>query len=154
MITGKTDDLPLFFALHPAFEYIHRFMVEFSGCPKPDGNYTVVEGRIKVSISTYNTAQPQLRKLEAHKKFCDVQVVLRGRERIEYAPLCDCGKMISEEYSRGGDIAFYADPENISSIVLENGSFAVFRPEDAHKPCLQVAGESETVTKAVFKFTL
>ncbi len=154
MISGKISDLKRYFSVHPAMEFIDRFMQEYLAEPKPDGSYEIIPGRLKAGISSYETAAAEGKKLEAHKAFADVQVIVKGTERIDWADLSKCTDMVSEEYSKGGDIAFYSDPEYVSSVVLETGMFMVMFPEDAHKPCVMAGDKPEAVTKIVFKILL
>lgn len=154
MVSGKISDLKLYFSLHPCLEFIDKFLQEYAQQPKPDGDYDIIPGRLRVNISTYSTVESSTRKFEAHRQFCDVQVILRGNERIEWADLDCCKVQLSEEYSRGGDIAFYDEPEFSSSVALSDGMFLIARPEDAHKPCIIAGRQSEQVTKAVFKIKL
>lgn len=154
MISGKVSDLKLYFTLNPCLEYVEKFLQEYFAQPKPDGDYEIIPGRLKASIATYETVESSTRNFEAHRQFCDVQVILKGNECIEWADIDSCTEQISEEYSKGGDIAFYAEPALSSSVALSSGMFLVARPEDAHKPCIIASDKSEQVTKVVFKIKL
>lgn len=56
----------------------------------------------------------------------------------------------SEEYSKGGDIAFYSGDEHMR-VTLSAGEFLILFPGDAHKPCIRSGGK---VKKAVVKLAL
>ncbi len=154
MISGKIEDLKRYFSLHPTMEFVDKFLAEYSAEPKPDGGYEIIPGRLNANIQSYKTGSAEEKRFEAHRKFADVQVVVKGNERIDWADLSVCTDVISEEYSKGGDIAFYADPKYLSSVTLETGMFMVMFPEDAHKPCVMAGNEPESVTKIVFKVLL
>ncbi len=154
MISGKIADLKRYYSVHPAMEFIDKFMQEYTADPKPDGGCDIIPGRLKASISSYETGKAEEKLFEAHKKFADVQVVVKGNERIDWADLSVCTDTVSEEYSKGGDIAFYADPKYLSSVTLETGMFMMMFPEDAHKPCVMAGEAPEAVTKIVFKVLL
>ena len=49
------------------------------------------------------------------------------------------------------DVAFYKNIENASKLVLKDGDFAIFFPEDAHKPCCALNNEPSKVKKVVVK---
>lgn len=87
--------------------------------------------------------------LEAHRKYADLQAVLEGEERIDWVPLGSLREE-SEEYSKGGDIAFYSGGEHMR-VTLSAGEFLILFPGDAHKPCIRSGGK---VKKAVVKLAL
>lgn len=154
MITGKIDDLKLYYSVCPEFEKVYEFVKEYFENPKPDGSYELIADKLNANIATYCTGAAGTKQLEAHRRYADVQIVLKGAERIDWAHISDCKVELSEEFSKGGDIGFYADPEYVSSILLNAGTFVYLLPEDAHKPCVNAGADSAEVTKVVFKVKL
>ncbi len=154
MISGKIEDLKYYYSVCPEFKNVYEFVKEYFEAPKADGSYEIIPDKLSASIATYSTAPAAEKQLEAHRKYADVQVVLKGAERIECAHISDCKVEISEEFSKGGDIGFYADPEYVSSVALDAGMFLYLLPEDAHKPCVNAGADSMQVTKVVFKIKL
>lgn len=154
MIVGKIQDLKTYCSVCPELENIFDFVSSYFESPKADGSYELIPDKLSANISTYVTGAADTKKLEAHRRYADVQIVLRGAERIDWAHISACTDEISEEFSKGGDIGFYADPEYISSIVLDAGTFVYLLPEDAHKPCVMAGDKGEEVTKVVFKIKL
>ncbi|MDR2395717.1 MAG: YhcH/YjgK/YiaL family protein [Endomicrobium sp.] len=71
-------------------------------------------------------------KLETHKKYVDIQYVIEGCDIIGWKNLLNCRKLY-RDYQLSRDIAFYDDKPDFN-IVLNQGSFAVFFPQDAHVP--------------------
>jgi biofilm protein TabA len=86
---------------------------------------------------------------EAHHLYADVQLVISGRERFGVA-LSNPGLPPLEDRMKEGDIAFYPSPSNESFIDLDPGMFAVFYPEELHRPCCAVDKPS-AVRKVVIK---
>lgn len=154
MITGKIDDLKLYYSVCPEFEKVYEFVKSYFENPKADGSYELIADKLNANIATYNTGAAETKQLEAHRRYADVQIVLKGAERIDWAHISDCKVELSEEFSKGGDIGFYADPEYVSSILLDAGTFVYLLPEDAHKPCVNAGAQSAEVTKVVFKVKL
>ena len=70
--------------------------------------------------------------LEAHRKYIDIHVPLKGSETIGWAPVCDL-KHVREPYDEDKDIAFYGDSAQ-SLLHLKPGQMAVMFPDDAHAP--------------------
>lgn len=154
MIAGKIEDLKTYCSVCPEFENIYDFVKEYFASPKADGSYELIPDKLTANISTYTTGDAATKNLEAHRRYADVQIVLKGAERIDWAHITACTDEISEEFSKGGDIGFYADPEYVSSMVLDAGTFVYLLPEDAHKPCVNAGADSAEVTKVVFKIKL
>ena len=83
------------------------------------------------------------KRMEAHEKFIDIQYVASGEEKFFFAD-----KKIfeaTEPYNPEKDVEFYdsADFEKSAQAeasVLHAGEFAVFFPDDAHKPSLITDG--------------
>ena len=88
------------------------------------------------------------RQFENHKKYIDLQIVLDGKEEIHWADTASL-KMVSEEFSQGGDIAFYVG-ESMGYVLLGGDQCAILFEEDAHMPNV-LHGKSENVLKVVFK---
>ncbi len=154
MIVGKIQDLKTYYSVCPEFKNIFDFVTEYFAAPKVDGSYELIADKLSANIATYTTGDAATKNLEAHRRYADVQIVLKGTERIDWAHISDCTDEISEEFSKGGDIGFYADPACVSSIVLDAGTFVYLLPEDAHKPCVMTGDKGEEVTKVVFKIKL
>ena len=98
-------------------------------------------------LMEYETEPAENRKLETHRRFVDLQLILKGRERMEWARAK--GLQLSEEYDEAKDIAFWHGVGE-ADLTVTPGTFVVFLPEDAHKPNCSVDGP-ETVKKLVVK---
>ena len=98
---------------------------------------------------SYKTKQVDNGFWEGHKEYIDVHVILKGNERINYN-LSNNLKMLG--YEEEGDFVSF-DGKNKQSLVLEEGDFVVFYPEDIHMTGLLVE-EEERVEKVIFKVKL
>ncbi len=90
------------------------------------------------------------RKLEGHKKMIDIQYEVEGEvEWIGVETIFEAGECIESYPER--DLYFYeSSPKGESKVYFETGRFAVFFPEDLHRPLCQ--GESGSrPRKAVVK---
>lgn len=70
--------------------------------------------------------------LEAHRRYIDIHVPLKGTEIIGWAPV-DGLKHIRDPYDEDRDVAFFGDSAH-SLLHIKVGQIAVFFPEDAHAP--------------------
>ncbi len=129
--------------LEPGFEFLR-------GMPPglADGRYEIRGGGHAI-ISTYQTASPGEKRFEAHRKYIDLQYVAEGEEIANVAHVSTL--VTAEEYDETRDIAFFHDPASHGTIVLRAGSFAVFYPEDAHRPGMTAGSSPATVRKIVVK---
>ena len=96
----------------------------------------------------YLSKAPETGKWEAHEKHIDVQVVVSGRELMEFAEVN--GLTLTEDYRAERDLMFYAPFEEGSVFKAGPGAVAVFFPADAHRPSL-ADGASAPVRKTVVK---
>jgi len=101
-------------------------------------------------IESYMTKPEEDGKLEAHRKFIDIQMVLAGREKIGWNNIT--GLAVDTPYNIDKDIVFFKSPKQLSSYTkISNGTFMLLFPEDGHMPQLQVADKPELVKKVVVK---
>ncbi|MDR2067124.1 MAG: YhcH/YjgK/YiaL family protein [Endomicrobium sp.] len=92
-------------------------------------------------------------KLETHKKYIDVQYVIEGYDIMGWKNLLNCNQ-IYKNYQLSKDIAFYSDKPDFN-IVLNQGTFAVFFPHDAHVRLCSTSPVKKCIVKiAIEKFVL
>ncbi|MCI5524345.1 MAG: YhcH/YjgK/YiaL family protein [Spirochaetia bacterium] len=101
-----------------------------------------------VSIQEYETKPRIETKYESHKKFIDVQMILKGTEIISVCPVELLE--VTEPYNEEKDVAFYAHSPKGTDFVLTAGEFGVYTPKDGHQPCI-CAGKCSPVKKIVIK---
>ncbi|OOR99001.1 hypothetical protein B0187_07010 [Haemophilus paracuniculus] len=116
------------------------------------GRYPLKGDRIYVQVLDLTT-QPKAEILpEVHRHYLDVQYLHRGNEIIGFAP--DLGNNpIAIPYSAERDILRYQSAENESDLIMQAGSFAVFFPEDIHRPAC-IHGEQSEIRKVVVKIAM
>lgn len=119
---------------------------------KPDtavGTYQI-NHRVKVIASEYETKMENEFGYEAHKKYIDIHYLLLGEERIACLPIERMKE--TKAYNEENDAAFYAVDLSLqpSYLSLLPGYFAIFFPQDGHKPQLCV-DKPMSVKKIVVK---
>lgn len=114
-----------------------------------NGTY-LLNSRVKVIVSEYETKKVNGYGYEAHKKYLDIQCILNGQERVSCLPVERLKE--TKPYSEEIDAAFYsADIKHQPSYLsLQPGYFAIFFPQDGHMPQLCV-DEPQMVKKVVVK---
>ncbi|MFZ7316555.1 YhcH/YjgK/YiaL family protein [Avibacterium avium] len=118
----------------------------------PAGQYPIKERLIFAQVLDLET-KPKAEILpEVHRHYLDVQYLHCGQERIGVAP--DLGSNpIAQEYNPERDILFYQSAENESELVMRKGNFAIFFPEDVHRPAC-IDEQSCHIRKVVVKIAL
>lgn len=102
-----------------------------------------------VLVNEYHSSQPINRIFENHQKYIDIQLVLSGVERIEFANVTNL--RLSKDYDIENDYELYEVNQGANSIILETNNFCVFFPGEAHQPGLAVDNFPVFVKKFVFK---
>lgn len=117
---------------------------------KEVGVYSLEDGLVMQVIRTKTEAR-ELRKPEVHRKNIDLQYLIKGRSQIgHYVDLGD--EVVDFQDLENRDIIFYKNNEDRAEtrIQMEEGSFAVFYPEDVHIPSIKY-GEEQEIYKVVIK---
>ncbi len=83
---------------------------------------------------------------EAHRKFLDIQYVVKGEETVGWAPLNTLTP--AGEFSEEKDVGMYAG--KVEFVRVTAGNCYVVFPEDAHMPGVTL-GETAPVHKLVIK---
>ncbi|HPR82648.1 MAG TPA: YhcH/YjgK/YiaL family protein [Pontiellaceae bacterium] len=118
-----------------------------------DGKHLVQGNELTVAINTYTTKARAAAKLETHRKYVDIQLLLSGSEVIEVFP--KAGLTVSEPYIPERDVEFYQVPAGAPArMTLVPGEFLVFFPDDAHMPCVMAGNSPEPVKKVVVKIAV
>lgn len=89
---------------------------------------------------------------EVHRRYLDIQFLAWGEEKIGVA--IDTGNNeISESLLEQRDIIFYHDSENESFIEMTPGSYAIFFPQDVHRPAC-IKNKVSAIRKIVVKVAI
>ena len=151
MILDTIDNTHLYTGLHASFAKVFEILRDSTMSQKEDGRYTVDGDEVYYTIQHYTTKPMSQGKLEAHRKYIDIQFLLSGEELLGYAPVKDL--TVAEEYNPQKDIAFFNTQKDITKIKLEPGLFCILFPDDAHLPCCHLAEPAEA-RKVVIKIRL
>jgi biofilm protein TabA len=132
-------------SLHPLFEPAFRFLAGADLRSFAPGRYPIDGERLFLSIDHVQGRGREAARLEAHRRYIDIQYTIAGDEEIGWMPLTSCGR-ISGEFNEDKDIGFF-DRRPTTWLAVPEGTFVVFFPHDAHAP---LAGRG-AVKKAIMK---
>ena len=126
MIVCPWKDIKKYAALLPgieeAFDAVNA-LTEYENkknYPLSDGN------RFFVAVET--TKEPAL--AEAHRKYLDIQYIVKGKEVMGWADLADC--TLEGEFNEDKDVGKYSG--DFEYMTINEGVCYVAFPEDAHMP--------------------
>ena len=145
MILASLDTAPRYAHLHSSFATAFKFLAEHAPAALATGRHEIDGQNLFALVGRELGRGQAAARLEAHRKYIDIQCCFEGTDLIGWQTLADCHHVV-EAYSAVRDIEFYADrPE--CWFTLAPGRFAIFFPDDAHAP---LAGE-RSLAKIVFK---
>ena len=148
MIKDSIKNSSVYHGIHPGVDEALKSIAAGECREWEIGRHDIHHDDIFCLIQEYETKPKG--KLEAHDRYIDIQVVLKGTERIGYS---DRSRLVVDgTFDKSADIGFFegeGDP-----IILKEGEFAVFFPGDGHAPGLNAGDEPCRVRKAVYKIRL
>ena len=117
----------------------------------PEGSYKIDGDRIFANVQSLTTKPKENKKWEVHRKYIDIQYVIKGSECMGFGLLNDF-KTVKEAYDDTRDVEFL-DGEKYSFINVKEGNFTVFYPNDVHAPMLSV-DKAEDIKKVIVKIAI
>ncbi|OOQ56671.1 hypothetical protein BC343_18995 [Mucilaginibacter pedocola] len=110
------------------------------------GKHTLDGDNAYVSVTEAPSKELDKAGWESHKKYIDLQYVIRGKEQIGVAPADKA--TVTKPYDESKDVANYTAEGTYYT--AEPGTFFLFFPQDAHRPNIKVPG-FDVVKKLVVK---
>jgi len=150
MILDTLQNAHLYHGLGPkfikAFEYLAQ--TDFNALEK--GKYEIEGKDIFAIVNEYDTVDPSGERMEAHRKYIDIQYIVKGAELIGHDLLLQ--KTPSQAYDEPTDFMLF-DEKPAFFTKLEQDQFAVFFPSDLHMPNLRI-DQPIPVKKIVIKISV
>jgi YhcH/YjgK/YiaL family protein len=146
MIIDKLSNNHLYSGLSERINKAFTYLKETDFSEMELGKYEIDGDNIFALVNEYHTKDESEGKLEAHKKYIDVQFVTKGSELMGYAPLEN--QKVIDEYNEQNDITFFSGEK--SFVKVDERMFAIFFPTDVHLPGIKVI-EKSFVKKIVIK---
>ena len=111
------------------------------------GKYSIDGDDVFAIVQEYKTLDSTNEEMESHRKYIDVQYIVKGEELVGHALLK--GQAPSKEYDADKDFMLFPDIPSFFT-KMETGTFMVFFPTDMHMPCIKVQ-DAAMVKKVVVK---
>jgi len=145
MIFDTLANADRYAALHPRFARAFEFLRSTDLQALAPGRYPLDGDNLIAIVEATAGRSRDAAKLECHRRYIDIQLVLEGTDEMGWKPLCDCREALAE-YQPEKDLQFFRDAP-ASWIATPPGAFCVFFPEDAHAP---LVGSGE-IRKVILK---
>ena len=145
MIIDKLSNAKLYDGVHPRLKKGFDFLLENDLNSLAIGTYQIEEDKVFVMIQEYDTKLVEQCRFEAHYQYADIQYVIQGAEKMGYTNIEETKV---EEADKDKDLMFLE--ANGDHLLVKEGYFAVFTPQDAHMPGI-CADTPQFIRKAVVK---
>jgi len=147
MIFDTISNAGQYSSISPLIAKALKIAAETNFAKLETGRYEVEGDRLYYLVQRYQT-KPTYGKLEAHRKYIDLQYVAKG---VELMGVSFAEKSREDTpYDEKIDAGFYKESEETSFLKMSSGDFVVLWPNDAHMPCCQI-DQPQDVLKVVFK---
>ena len=148
MILSTLSQSDRYAALHPLFPRVFEYIRNTDLLALAPGRYPIVGEQLFVIVENVAGRAREAAKLECHRRYIDIQLVLEGTDEMGWKALADCVDPVSD-YSAEKDIRFFHDAP-ATWIATPPGAFCIFFPEDAHAPLVSAS----QIRKVIFKIAL
>ncbi|MBE6213809.1 MAG: DUF386 domain-containing protein [Rikenellaceae bacterium] len=149
MILDTLKNKEQYASLHPRFKAVFDYIDTHDLASMELGRHDIDGDNIFVMVQEIELRPREQARLELHRKYIDIQLVLRGPEEVfGWSEKKDC-LTAETEFDEAKDIQLFIDKPQCFYTVRE-GQFSILFPEDGHAPML---GEG-VVKKCIFKILL
>ena len=147
-----SPDLELYSKINPNFAKVFEIAKQALENIPAVAKYDIDGENAFYMIQEYDTKSPEVARYETHKKYIDVQIILKGEEEIRFETL---DKLTSQvEYLPEKDIAFWNMTDEYDSVRLVAGELSIIFPEEPHAPSLSASAKGSHVVKLIAKILL
>ena len=148
MIYDSLENFDSYAALFPEQWAAVKKFLSTGTIPERGRHDLIPDGKLYVNVQHYSPHAYDADKLEYHRKYIDIQLLLLGEEEIIYSSLDGLDEV--SPYAENGDCGMARLEEGRGvRLPLKVGNFAVFFPEEGHMP--GVGNPDSAVVKAVVK---
>ena len=145
MILAKLTEADRYAALHPLFARAFEFLRSTDLGALAPGIHTIQGEQLFAIVEDCAGRTRAEAKLECHRRYIDIQLVLEGVDEMGWKPLAECLDPATD-HDEARDIRFFNDAP-ASWIATPSGSFCLFFPDDTHAPLVSAGRIRKVVVK-------
>lgn len=116
-----------------------------------NGKYEILNDDVFINIQDYTSKSETDGKWEAHRKYIDIQVIIKGSEKIGVGEIQDFST--TEPYDEEKDVEFLTTSAPQQFITMKENDYIILYPQDVHMPQIYTDKPSY-VKKAVVKVSV
>ncbi|MEH7235313.1 YhcH/YjgK/YiaL family protein [Bacillus sp. JJ1562] len=146
MIIDKLSNAHLYEGVRPRLKMALDYLREHDIAALPVGEYEIDGHQVFIQIHEYETKSSEEARFECHARYADVQYIIHGEEKMGYTNV-ENTKVVEELKEKD---LYFLETTAEDRILVKEGMFALFTPEDAHMPGMYVS-TPKPVKKAVVK---
>ncbi len=141
MILDTMGNIVKYAGISPNFETAVRWLHETDPETLEPGR-TNIDGEKVYAIMSENRLEPKEPVFEVHRRYADIQIILRGREGFRY------GREGKELSGKPENDVWFCEADRQVPFELEEGGFTVFLPGEAHAPGLYPEKDKKPLSPA------
>lgn len=145
MILDTLSRSSRYLTLHPLFAQAFEFLCSTDLRTLEPGQHEIQGEQLFAIVEACAGRARGEAKLECHRRYIDIQLVLEGIDEMGWKPLAECADAATD-YDAARDIRFFNDAP-ASWIATPPGSFCLFFPDDAHAPLVSAGRIRKVVVK-------
>ena len=149
MIIDVLENANLYLEVNSKLNKAFNFLRNIDLLKLDIGKYEIEGTNIYAIVDNYFTRSKEEGLWEAHRRYIDIQFVVKNKEQMGYANL---GQMQNcTKYDQEKDILFFKGTG--SYFIIPAGTFVIFTPQDVHMPGIAIENP-EAVKKIVLKILI
>ena len=149
MICDSLKHSDLYSSVHPLLAQGLKWLAVTAIGDLPKGRHEIQGDALSAMVDEDSSRPFEQTRFEAHRIYGDIQLIISGSEAID---VCDIERLdLTEQYDAQRDVSFFSPRGDATRLVLTAGDFAVFFPNDGHRPQIST-GNPQMVRKVVVKF--
>lgn len=152
MILDSLKSAPNYYNLNSRFKEAFDFIKKNDLNGMKPGKYLLDGENLFITIAEFDGKQADEAKLEAHKKYIDIQIVLSGQETMGWSCIDNC-KNVIDPYNSDKDIIFFSEKPS-TYLIVNPEEFAIYFPEDGHAPGISKSRIKKAIVKVLVETSL
>ncbi len=150
MIIDTLASCEKYLSLNPGFAQAFQFLKNQPAAPNFNQKIALHGDLIHATFMRRPGRTRETAKMEAHRRYIDIQFLISGNEEIGWKPTPEC-IVPQGEFNSERDVQFFKDAPD-SWHALRPGQFVIFYPEDTHAPMVSSDELSKVVVKVAVDF--
>ena len=139
-------------AYHPVIRQALAFLAQNDFQDFAPGKIELIPNKLFCLLQEMESVPFEEARPESHRQFIDIQYLISGHERMGVSCVESGLHTVVDDRTPQQDIMFWQVEEEETQVTLTPGMFAIFFPQDIHRPCCHpLNGGVNHLRKAVMK---